>query len=447
MRIAIALAAALLVGGCSLASLVKKSTVDYTQTYEEMAGVSLVTNVLRARDYAPLNFSALSDIRLQMTLGGSLATSWPTGPLDKSTTRGSIGTGMSGINASTSPSFDVAPLDTQDFTRGILTPIDPVLVKYYMDREIPQKMLMFLLFSQIKTADVASGPPEPDAASGGPRRPGTYFNDPTQPKLLEQFAEYIDEIFDNQTDLNVVKANRYTRLTPIGPPISFSSKSDVLKDLSALDPAKFRLASLPDKKAQLYSVNAEPEIVFCRGNVPLPMVGLDDDIRSNKIQFPMLAPQLPGPRPSASRPSNSAKAHGAAVSSAPSFEAMIRDSWKSVCNAAVAPMTAGGQTNPADFGAIGIRSVEGIIQYLGALLRNPEAAQIVKQHMHYSLIDLSPESDHARYSVDYLDATYFVHPVTSDDRTLQVLALLTQLININKVAKEIPTTQQVEVVP
>ncbi len=446
MKIVTALAAALLAGGCSLATFVKSTTADYTQTYEEMTGVSLVTNILRARDYAPLNFSSLSDIRYQMTVGGSLGTTWPVGPLDHSTTRATIGTGMSGIAASSSPSFDVAPLDTQDFTRGILTPIDPVLVKYYIDREIPQKMLMFLLFSQIQTVDIASGQPGPGAANTVSQRPGTYFNDPTQPRLLEQYATYIDEIFGNEADNHVVKANRYTRLMPIGPQISFSSKSDELKVLASLDPAKFRLAYLPkDEKAQLYSVNAEPEIVFCRANVPLPMVGLDDDVRSRKIQFPMLAPRVPAPSPGG-RSSKSAMPHNARQLM-PSFEAQIRDSWKSVCNAEIAPMSAGSQINPADFGAIGIRSVEGIIQYLGALLRNPEAARIVKMHLHYSLIDLSSKPDRARFSVDYLDATYFVHPVTDEDRTLQVLALLTQLININKVAKEIPTTQQVEVVP
>ena len=38
-------------------------------------------------------------------------------------------------------------------------------------------------------------------------------------------------------------------------------------------------------------------------------------------------------------------------------------------------------------------------------------------------------------------------PTDGSDRTLEVLALLTQLLNLSKVAKEIPTTKAVEILP
>lgn len=443
MKIVIAMGAALLLSGCSLANFIKEDTADYTQTYDEMTNVGLVTNILRARDYAPLNFSALSDIHMQMTVGGSLATTIPDGPFNHATTRATVGTGQSGINASVNPSIEIAPLDTQEFTRGILTPIDPVLVKYYMDRELPQKLLMFLVFSQIKTADTTTGPEtgRPGGAAK-PGRPTQYYNDPTQPDNLEAFASYIDEIIGNRADIHVVTANRYSSLIPIGPKFSFAPDAKDFKDMTALDPAKFRLQyTAKGKLAQLYSVKPEPEIVFCRDNVPLPMVGLADDIKSNRLAFPTIAPKIAAPGKSAK---------GAKAPPAPSLdiEAAVRNSWKRVCNAPMAPMGEEGPLGGADFGTINIRSVEAIIQYLGALLRNPQAAAIVQKHLGYSLMTLNQNPGDARFKVNYMGHTYYVREVgNGDDRTLQVLALLTQLISLNKVAKEIPTTRDVEIVP
>lgn len=446
MKIVVALAAAALLSGCSLSNFIKSDTSDYTQTYDEMTNVGLVTNILRARDYAPLNFSALSDIHMQMTLGGSLATTMPVGPFNHATTRATLGTGQSGINASVNPSIEIAPLDTQEFTRGILTPIDPVLVKYYMDREMPQKLLMFLVFSQIKTADITTGPET--GRPGNPTkpvRPTQYFNDPSQPERLEAFASYIDEIIGNRPDVHVVTANRYTGLIPIGPKFTFVPDAKDFKDMTALDPAKFRLQyTEKGKLAQLYSVKPEPEIVFCRDNVPLPMVGLSDDIASNKVAFPTIAPKIAPPgksMPAAKGPK--------AAPPPPPFDiaSAVRDSWKRVCNAPMAPMGDEGPLGSADFGTINIRSVEAIIQYLGALLRNPQSAAIVQKHLGYSLMTLSQDSDNARFTLSYMGDDYYVRQVDKNDRTLQVLALLTQLVSLNKVAKEIPTTRDVEVIP
>jgi hypothetical protein len=456
MKIVTALLAALLLGGCSLADVIKSNTSDYTQTYDETANISLVTNILRARDYAPLNFSALSDIHMQITVGGSVATTAPVGPvafdgIKAMLTRQTVGTGMQGINGSINPSFEIAPLDTQEFTRGILTPIDPLLVKYYLDRELPQKLLMFLLFADIKTSDTyASSEHVATGAPVKPRRPAQYFNDPTQLQQLEQFAAYVDEIIGDGPDVHIVTANRYTTLVPIGPEFSFAPDAKDLKDMTALDPAKFRLAYLPKgKKAQLYSVRPDPEIVFCRNSVPLPMVGLADDINMGKIAFPTIGLPIAPPTTANAPPTRAPRA--AKEPTPPTgadFAAAIRNSWKSVCNANIAPMTPDGPIGAANFGSITIRSVEAIIQYLGALVRNPQAAAIVQKHLHYSLISLNQNEALARFAVNYMGTTYYVREVgKGDDRTLQVLSLLTQLVNLNKVAKEIPTTRDVEVVP
>jgi len=65
-----------------------------------------------------------------------------------------------------------------------------------------------------------------------------------------------------------------------------------------------------------------------------------------------------------------------------------------------------------------------------------------------TLIRLDGPSDTARFTVDYVDhRTYSVEPYSTADRTLLVLAILNQLINLNKSASDIKTTPFVQVQP
>ncbi len=50
-------------GGCSLSGAVTRSSLDYDQVLEAVTNDMLVTNILLARDQAPLHFTDLSQIR------------------------------------------------------------------------------------------------------------------------------------------------------------------------------------------------------------------------------------------------------------------------------------------------------------------------------------------------------------------------------------------------
>jgi len=65
-----------------------------------------------------------------------------------------------------------------------------------------------------------------------------------------------------------------------------------------------------------------------------------------------------------------------------------------------------------------------------------------------ALFRLDGASDTPRFSVDYLDQrTYSVTPYSTADRTLLVLSILNQLVNLNKSASDIKTTPFVQVQP
>jgi hypothetical protein len=64
-----------------------------------------------------------------------------------------------------------------------------------------------------------------------------------------------------------------------------------------------------------------------------------------------------------------------------------------------------------------------------------------------TLFQLHREPGVDRIAVNYRGRRYFVRQGDPSDHTLEVLALLSQLINANKNANEIPSTKAVQIVP
>ena len=64
-----------------------------------------------------------------------------------------------------------------------------------------------------------------------------------------------------------------------------------------------------------------------------------------------------------------------------------------------------------------------------------------------TLFQLHREPGLDRIAVNYRGAHYYVREGDPSDHTLEVLALLNQLINANKNASEIPSTKAVQIVP
>ena len=141
-----ALAAALVSAGCSLGDGIARHSVDYNRTVERATDDVLVLNVLRARDRMPLHFSAIAAIH------GSLGLSAGFG-YDLS--GASVNNVLPAILGTTQPSFDIGPLDRQEFARGLLRPIDPGVFRLLSGSGLHDQMLVHLLVSRFE--DAATG--------------------------------------------------------------------------------------------------------------------------------------------------------------------------------------------------------------------------------------------------------------------------------------------------
>ena len=118
---AIALVAVALCG-CSAAPIIDRHAADYRDTEASAGDAQLMQNILRAKDNLPIHFADLSNIHgsIQLTAAGTASVAFAN--LIGSNVPSTAGPTLS---AQTSPSFDVGTLDSQDFTKGLLSEIDP----------------------------------------------------------------------------------------------------------------------------------------------------------------------------------------------------------------------------------------------------------------------------------------------------------------------------------
>jgi hypothetical protein len=133
MRRGLVFAAMLWLGGCSLSDSISSHSIDYDRALEDVTNAMLVSNIQRARDGAPLHFTDLSQIRGSLQLQLQAQASAPFGPQYVSTTRTRAAI-QSTTGVSSSPPFDVVPLNTKEFTEGITTPMTMQTLGYYFDR-------------------------------------------------------------------------------------------------------------------------------------------------------------------------------------------------------------------------------------------------------------------------------------------------------------------------
>jgi hypothetical protein len=136
---------------CSLGDAINHQIFDYYQVNDLASNQIILLNILYARDGAPLHFSELSQIRGQMSVSASASTTFPFGVIGHANPA-PRDVGTVGATVSSSPSFDIVSLDTKDFTAGVMAPITPQAIRFFLDEGIDYRLVMMLLVSAIRPA-------------------------------------------------------------------------------------------------------------------------------------------------------------------------------------------------------------------------------------------------------------------------------------------------------
>ncbi|MHB8267979.1 hypothetical protein [Bradyrhizobium sp.] len=397
--------------GCSGSRVIDSYAADYRDTVANAGDAQLLLNILRAKDNLPIHFYDLSNIHgsIQLTAGATATIPFTNTSLVSSTISPAIA-------AQNSPTFDLGTTDTQEFTRGILSQLDPRVVKTLFDQGVEPRLMMLLFFSKYTSRN---GRVFLNTTACDPSDAGRH------PELgcLNQVYGYLHEIAGLLARANAgagvrpplqakLQANTYAALRPIGGALAGAwTLKDNLDQLRQLDSTKHKLIG-----KQLYEVSG-PRLAICYETAQKKLVSL-----------------IPWQYPDAACTQN---------------EIIDRR-----------PPT-------AENLGLSLRSTYDIIQFLGQVLRFQQEKQAnrcltllrIRDH------DRSCDTGEVLFQVNapagapvvatrYGDATYAIYDRGCNrdrqeacDYSVQVLAILELLINENKAAKDIIATPRVQFVP
>jgi hypothetical protein len=370
----------LLLAGCSLAPVIAENTLDYNTAVETVTNGVLVSNILRARDGAPLYFSDLSQIRGAVQLSLQAQTTLPYGPVFP----GAAGASAQGgpLAVSSQPGFDVAPLNTKKFAEGMLEGIDVKVFAYFIQRHVDPKVFLNLVVSRVelyrKSEKNLVGTCTTDIGKTGTSCVAELIASWTANR---GFAPKIGELSEDND---------------VGPPIPadlFAKQNNIVASLVRTDAA----------------------------NIDVRKSGGDYRLSKSSVKYALCV--AAGPR----------RGYIAVGLASPGA---TKDPIKPPV-----PKSNGncGGSLPDDRYVIYIRSVEAVFYYLGGLL-NTERPPIP-----FHIYDHPVEA--ARFHTDYRGRSYFVREGATGDPTITILAILNDLLNLNRDAEEIPSTKTVATTP
>jgi hypothetical protein len=195
----------------SLSPVVQTDTLGYNDAVGDASDAILLSNILRSRDFAPLNLNQLSSLSGALSLQGTLGLSFPLGP------PGSMGSGTlraqttatPSVMASTSPTYSLTPLNTQAFTLNILQPVTASYVLNRWQAGIPRELLLMLF---VKEVDFPVAPPpgaKPKNKFSGTIR---YINNPDNDGQFSAYRNLVDALIEAHAELKAVDV-----LDPVGP--------------------------------------------------------------------------------------------------------------------------------------------------------------------------------------------------------------------------------------
>src|SRR5262245_28346208 len=154
--------AALLLAGCAIVDKYADRAVDYNLQAEKTQQTNLLLNIVRASLRRPMQFTGLTSITGTASASGTVGGGYtnqhqtpsivdflgvPNATNIASSAIGRVvtGTGTASGTMSGGPTFTVPVLDTQEFYQGILQPLSPTIIDYYVKQGY-QLSLLFNLF-------------------------------------------------------------------------------------------------------------------------------------------------------------------------------------------------------------------------------------------------------------------------------------------------------------
>ncbi|NKB98539.1 MAG: hypothetical protein GKR90_08620 [Pseudomonadales bacterium] len=154
----------LVCAGCSTFHIptVPRDSVDYNQAIEQMSNEIALLNVVRAKKWLPRHFTSISQIQGNLKITGSAELSAAL-PIDAVTKRIESAVGVTNVrtpradsyapklstSVTTNPNFTVSILESEEFYRGILSPIEASVIATYLDQGWNPELVAHVMFESL----------------------------------------------------------------------------------------------------------------------------------------------------------------------------------------------------------------------------------------------------------------------------------------------------------
>ena len=144
VRIAACTLSAVLLAGCAFSPQLSQVAVDHNRMVAKSADELALLNIVRASRRFPLHFTAVTEVNgnARIAVDAGLGIALNPGPNPDSAS--------TGASFATSPSFTASVLATDEFQRGIQAPIPTELVAYYLDEGWRDELVMALLIERVE---------------------------------------------------------------------------------------------------------------------------------------------------------------------------------------------------------------------------------------------------------------------------------------------------------
>jgi hypothetical protein len=485
--------------GCGVTtSMIKSDALSFNDAVEDATNKLLVLNVLRARDKAPLHFADIPVIRESMQQNATLGYIDLLGGILGTTTRN---TRAATIGAQFTPSFEVTSLHSKEFNIGMTTPIDPKIVKYWLDRGLDRRIVLLLFFSAAEIIETVSekGPINTMRIANSPRDAidiikarRQVFGGPDALRCDTQsdFERYLKLI--NTLSTFFAHTYRERRMLARGLNLDVEKNAKNLQSFAALDQNKIQLVYDKGLKAyNVFAVSPESKVAFClfdagptgdpkAGDFEMMMMAGGPARGTKQSCFQQVVEIPPEDSTRAQLPETPITFVAPAALAAPSRYCAIYNRFTNIV-----PVDKSVEYPRREL-RLHIRSVGEIFQFLGDLVHyqeqikrfmdtNPQSGMKINTPVTFGycadkptpgcddiFVRLDGDRCNARFTVTYRDRDYHVanHSPTAEteaacgprlterkDHTLEILGVMHQLIGLHRSAADLRQTPTVQVLP
>jgi hypothetical protein len=479
-RLFVVLTFALLSGCKVLSPVIRSDVLDYSEVIEQTSDKFLLRNILEARDNAPLHFVELPKINGSLQATASLqsaiafaarAVNGGTGTVNDSVTPT--------ITVQSQPSFEVDNLATKEFVTGLSSPIAPTIVKYWVDRGLDPRIILFLFFSSARITETCdetakSCTPHVITVHNSPRDAADFIVDcKKRPQAADCHARAQFELY-----LKLVDSMRRTFVAH-----SYQEQSTIAikvplepKEIANFDPSQYQLELSGDTKTYtVYSALSEPKVALClvygTSARALAQHATEDACLKDVVTDKPAMKQDEKP----STPIFAGDDPDYQTLSAPCEDSVVQATTPEYCKIVQGFLSESRNAGKGRFSLDLVpRSAAEMVRFLGDLLYYQDQLPIQDGH-HNVPVTLGFDWDCARggtngsaeclrrqggwlfrvngnngaprIALRYRKGTYTIAENDPSDHSLEVLSVVNLVVNLNKSASDLKTTPTIRVIP